>query len=89
MSSEELGHHNPRSRTGRRLSIVAPVFNEHAVLGMFFDRLKPALSPLGMDYEIICVNDGSNDHSLAILLAHHHHDRLIKAPDLARILARN
>lgn len=51
---------------------------------MFFDRLKPALSPLGMDYEIICVNDGSNDHSLAILLAHHHRDSRIKVLDLAR-----
>lgn len=84
MSSKEPGHYNPRSRTGRRLSIVAPVFNEQAVLGMFFDRLKAVLSPLGMDYEIICVNDGSKDHSLAILLAQHHHDSRIKVIDLAR-----
>ena len=46
---------------------------------MFFDRLKAALSPLGMDYEIICVNDGSNDHSLAILLAQHHHDSRLRS----------
>jgi glycosyltransferase involved in cell wall biosynthesis len=51
------------------LSIVAPVHNEGSGLDEFFARLVAALEPLGMTYEIICVDDGSTDDSLERLLA--------------------
>ena len=57
----------PRSREGKRLSIIAPCFNEQEVLDLFFDRLEAALGACGVDYEIVCVNDGSRDHTLAVL----------------------
>ncbi len=50
------------------LSIVVPVHNEAAVLDRFFTRLMPVLDGLGTSYEIICVNDGSTDDSLVLLL---------------------
>lgn len=74
----------PRSRAGRRLSIVAPCFNEQEVLNLFFGRIEDELAKLGLDYEIVCVNDGSRDHTLAVLLAHHQRNPRIKIINLAR-----
>jgi undecaprenyl-phosphate 4-deoxy-4-formamido-L-arabinose transferase len=49
------------------LSVVIPVYNEEAVLAGLFARLYPALDALGRRYEIIFVNDGSRDQSVAML----------------------
>ncbi len=73
-----------RSREGKRLSIIAPCFNEQEVLDLFFDRLEAALDTYGVDYEIVCVNDGSRDHTLAVLLRHLGRNPRIKIIDLAR-----
>ena len=51
------------------LSIVIPVYNEEAVLPKLFERLYPALDALGRSYELIFVNDGSKDRSVALLRA--------------------
>jgi undecaprenyl-phosphate 4-deoxy-4-formamido-L-arabinose transferase len=50
-----------------RLSIVIPVYNEEAVLPTLFSRLYTTLDALGMPYEIVFVNDGSKDRSVALL----------------------
>ena len=74
----------PRSRVGKRLSIVAPCFNEQEVLDLFFTRIEAELDGLGLDYEIVCVNDGSRDHTLAVLLANRQRNPRIKVINLAR-----
>jgi len=73
-----------RSRVGKRLSIVAPCYNEQAVLDLFFERIEAELASLGLDYEIVCVNDGSRDHTLAVLLANRLRNPRIKVINLAR-----
>jgi undecaprenyl-phosphate 4-deoxy-4-formamido-L-arabinose transferase len=50
-----------------KLSIVVPVYNEEAVLPTLFERLYPALDALPISYEIVFVNDGSRDRSVALL----------------------
>jgi undecaprenyl-phosphate 4-deoxy-4-formamido-L-arabinose transferase len=50
-----------------KLSVVIPVYNEEAVLPTLFGRLYPALDALGISYEIVFVNDGSKDRSVAVL----------------------
>src|ERR1700684_3704510 len=50
-----------------KLSVVVPVYNEEAVLPTLFGRLYPALDALGISYEIVFVNDGSKDRSVALL----------------------
>src|SRR5260221_4098889 len=50
-----------------KLSVVIPVYNEEAVLPTFFARLYPALDALQIPYEIVFVNDGSRDKSVALL----------------------
>ena len=49
------------------LSITIPVFNEAGNLEPLHERLVAALEPLGRAYEIILVDDGSNDGSDALL----------------------
>ena len=50
-----------------KLSVVIPVYNEEAVLPTLFGRLYPALDALNIPYEIVFVNDGSKDKSVALL----------------------
>jgi undecaprenyl-phosphate 4-deoxy-4-formamido-L-arabinose transferase len=50
-----------------KLSVVIPVYNEEAVLPTLFSRLYPALDALKIPYEIVFVNDGSKDRSVALL----------------------
>jgi undecaprenyl-phosphate 4-deoxy-4-formamido-L-arabinose transferase len=58
------------------LSVVVPVYNEEAGLPALFDRLYAALdgnqSITSRGYEIIFVNDGSNDRSAALLAEQFH-----------------
>jgi undecaprenyl-phosphate 4-deoxy-4-formamido-L-arabinose transferase len=49
------------------LSVIIPVYNEQAVLPSLFERLYPALDALGRPYEVVFVNDGSKDGSVAML----------------------
>ncbi|MFN0200576.1 MAG: glycosyltransferase family 2 protein [Bacteroidia bacterium] len=48
-----------------KLSIIAPIFNESAIVMALHQRLKQvAIQLVGDDHEIIFVNDGSKDDSL-------------------------
>jgi glycosyltransferase involved in cell wall biosynthesis len=52
------------------ISIVAPCYNEEAVLERFHDRTQAVaeeLLPLGHDMEFVYVDDGSRDRTLAVL----------------------
>lgn len=44
-----------------RLSIVIPIYNERENIAPLYASLTDALSPLGLDYEIVLVDDGSTD----------------------------
>lgn len=50
-----------------RLSVVVPLFNEEENLPVLASELKAALGPLGLAYELLFVDDGSTDRSLAVL----------------------
>lgn len=49
------------------ISVVIPVYNEENNLNPLIERLYPAVKAIGKPFEIIFTNDGSRDHSLAIL----------------------
>ena len=66
------------------LSVVIPVYNEEDGLTALFARLYPALDALGIPYEIIFVNDGSDDRSAALLK-----DQFIARPDVTRVVLFN
>jgi undecaprenyl-phosphate 4-deoxy-4-formamido-L-arabinose transferase len=68
------------------ISVVVPVYNEQEGLPLLFDRLYPALDALGRTYEVVFVDDGSADRSVAVL-----REQFERRPDVTRvvILARN
>lgn len=66
------------------VSIVIPVYNEEAVLPALFARLYPALDALGTPYEVIFVNDGSRDRSVALL-----REQFQRRPDETRVILFN
>jgi len=49
------------------VSIVAPAYNEQENLQALCDRLRAVLDGLGLPYEIIIVENGSEDGSLELL----------------------
>ncbi|MCO1596508.1 glycosyltransferase family 2 protein [Micromonospora sp. RHAY321] len=52
------------------LSVVVPMFNETAVIPALVTRLRPVLDALGVDYEVVAVDDGSRDDTVAVLFDH-------------------
>ncbi|WP_235298970.1 glycosyltransferase family 2 protein [Portibacter marinus] len=66
------------------ISIVIPIFNEELIIDQLYTRTVNALEPLGMAFEIICVNDGSSDTSLEKLISIHQKDKRLKIVDLSR-----
>lgn len=63
------------------ISIVIPVYNESANLGLLFDRLTAVADKMGRRIEIVFTDDGSKDNSLAILKGF-----VEKRPDLIRVV---
>ena len=51
----------------KTISVVAPCFNEEAVLPLFFSRLTTAAETWGMPFEVVCVDDGSRDNTWKLL----------------------
>ncbi len=52
---------------GEPLSVILPVFNERENLEPLHARLTDALKPLGCDWEVLYVDDGSTDGSWEVL----------------------
>lgn len=66
------------------LSIVVPMYNEETVIDIFFERIIPILEDITPDYEIICVDDGSDDETFSLLGKVHDKNPKIKILNLSR-----
>jgi glycosyltransferase involved in cell wall biosynthesis len=66
------------------LSLVVPVFNEEESIDLFLTSVEPFLDSAGLRFEIVFVNDGSRDNTLAHLLDCSARDRRIKVVNLSR-----
>ncbi len=60
------------------------MYNEEAVLEVFFQQVEPILNAVTQDWEIVCVNDGSSDRTLALLREQHAREKRICIVDLSR-----
>lgn len=74
----------PNGTPGPMVSVVLPMRNESRGLGRLFARLVPALGALGLPYEIITVDDGSTDDTLARLKAFRDEVAHLKVVTLSR-----
>ena len=69
------------ARTEATVSVVIPCYNEEKGLASLFARLYPALDALGRVYEVVFVDDGSSDRTVAGL-----REQFSKRPDVTRVV---
>ena len=66
------------------LSVVIPMYNEADGLAVLFGRLVPILEAIAPEWEILCVNDGAKDDTLAQLRQWHAREPRIRIVSLSR-----
>lgn len=69
---------------GVEISLVVPMYNEEAGSQLFFDTIIPILEGVTTNYEIVCVNDGSQDGTFEILRRANAANPRVKVVDLSR-----
>lgn len=67
-----------------KISVIIPIYNEEEIIPVLFERVINAMRSWTEDFEIICVNDGSKDKSLALLVESHQKDSRWKVISLSR-----
>ncbi len=67
-----------------RYSIVAPAYNEEAVLSELYRQVSTAMDTTGEAWELVIVNDGSQDRTAEIVRDLHAADPRVKLVDFAR-----
>jgi glycosyltransferase involved in cell wall biosynthesis len=72
------------SLDGKLLSLIVPMYNEASVIPIFFERTIDILNGAGVEFEIICVNDGSSDTTLELLREYATKDPRIKVISFSR-----
>lgn len=67
------------------VSLVVPFYNEREAVDQFFAEIDPVLQAIeSIRFEIVCINDGSNDGTLDKLIAASGRDKRIRVVDLTR-----
>ncbi|MPZ32277.1 MAG: glycosyltransferase [Rhodospirillales bacterium] len=80
----QLGGQRARRPADPLLSLVVPVFNEEESIDLFLDTVPPLMERDGFRFEIVFVNDGSSDNTLAHLLDRGALDRRLRIVNLSR-----
>jgi dolichol-phosphate mannosyltransferase len=65
-------------------SIIAPVYNEEEILPAFYERVRAVMEGLAQPWELIMINDGSRDGSLAIMERLAESDPRVRVVNFAR-----
>jgi dolichol-phosphate mannosyltransferase len=66
------------------ISLVIPVFNEEEMVEELYNQTTKALDSITRDWEVICVNDGSRDNTLSLLVSLYEKDKRWKVISLSR-----
>jgi len=66
------------------ISLVIPIYNEELVIDELLNRSLATLKEIGRPFEIIIVDDGSEDSSLQKLTAYREKDHRVKIVELSR-----
>src|SRR6201987_4079785 len=66
------------------VSVVVPIYNEEELILRFHEAVAAALDKTGGDWEVVYVNDGSNDSSLELLKGLHAVDPRVVVVELSR-----
>lgn len=71
-------------KTQNLLSVIIPVYNEQDNVLPLIGELEKVLCKIGMDHELIFINDGSSDLTLAVLIDHALRNKYIKIINFTR-----
>jgi polyisoprenyl-phosphate glycosyltransferase len=66
------------------VSVVAPVYNEEAIVDEFYRRVKVVMEGIGQPWELVLINDGSRDRSPELMRNLHACDDHVKVVNFAR-----
>ena len=66
------------------VSVVVPCYNEEAVIETTHDRLRKVLESEPIEYELLYVDDGSQDNTLDLLRKLHEQDERVEVVSLSR-----
>jgi glycosyltransferase involved in cell wall biosynthesis len=58
---------NYKTQNNIDCSVVVPLYNESGVVNELYQRLTKVMSQTGLSYELVFVNDGSEDNTLQLL----------------------
>lgn len=81
MQLKDTQNHNEHRIT---ISIVVPMYNESENVFAFYEKVVNVLEKLCLPFEIVCVNDGSKDNTLELLLMLREKDPRIIVIDFSR-----
>jgi glycosyltransferase involved in cell wall biosynthesis len=71
-------------KKAKSISVVIPIFNEEETVAELHRRLTTVFAKRGFRYELILIDDGSRDSTLAQLLSLNKHDSHVKILSLSR-----
>ncbi|WP_254512326.1 glycosyltransferase family 2 protein [Anatilimnocola floriformis] len=66
------------------LSVIVPIHNELENIPVLHERVTTALAPLGLDFELVLVDDGSKDGSTQLLRELSEQDKRVRVIELRR-----
>jgi glycosyltransferase involved in cell wall biosynthesis len=78
-TTADVAASEPAQKTHVAISVVVPVYNERESLQLLYDALTTELEKVGTSYEIIFVDDGSNDGSFETIAKLHADDSHVHA----------
>lgn len=69
----------------KKVSLLIPAYNEEKVLPLLFKRVKSIIDNINQyEWEVLFINDGSKDNTLAVLYSLRNQDNRINVLDLSR-----
>jgi dolichol-phosphate mannosyltransferase len=66
------------------ISVIIPIYNEEGNIPLLHERLTKVMQGIGVEYELVFVNDGSVDKSMELIKELNKKDSNIKYIDLSR-----
>ena len=68
----------------QKITLVIPCFNEQESLPIFYKEISKVLHSMECDYELIFIDDGSNDDTLKLLRKFGENDKNLKYVSFSR-----
>ncbi len=76
---------NEKKKNNKIISLVVPIYNEMVMLPIFLERITSVIDSINnYQFEIIFVNDGSNDDSLVFLKNYIENDKRLVVIELSK-----